>query len=467
MSTILLRLLLPPLCALLTIFPSVDAREELPLMDPIPEPIGWGDLALHLEHWLTVPATDAKAPLARINCMKPAPDGSGRLFLNDLIGPMYSIINDKITAYLDLRSHLPAFYNERGLAGGFNFFEFHPEFEKNGLFYTIHTEEPQQKEPDFIGPHHKDARGIDCIILEWRAQDPAAPVFKGNFREIMRVRFPTHIHFVQDMVFNPNTTPGDEDYGLLYIGVGEGGSMIAGQADNIHRLDSLLGNVIRIDPLGTNSANGNYGIPASNPWASDGDDQTLGELWAIGFRNPHRFAWDPDGRLFVTDIGEANVEEINLVEKGHSYGWPHREGTFEFQLDPNKFGLLPLPDNDEGYTYPIAQFDHYDADAISGGYFYRGSKHPLLKGKYVFGAIVRGHLFYLNAADIKLGSLAPIKKFRVFSQGTETSMAELADSGRVDLRIGIDQANKLYVFEKNKGQIFKIAKVTHSAKAAN
>jgi glucose/arabinose dehydrogenase len=169
----------------------------------------------------------------------------------------------------------------------------------------------------------------------------------------------------------------------------------------------------------------------------------------------------------VTDIGEANVEEINLVEKGHSYGWPHREGTFEFQLDPNKFGLLPLPDNDEGYTYPIAQFDHYDADAISGGYFYRGSKHPLLKGKYVFGAIVRGHLFYLNAADIKLGSLAPIKKFRVFSQGTETSMAELADSGRVDLRIGIDQANKLYVFEKNKGQIFKIAKVTHSAKAAN
>lgn len=448
---------LVPLWALLSSLYPLGAREELPFMNPIPEPIGWGEFALSLEHWLTVPATDAEAPRARINCMKAAPDG--RLFLNDLRGPLYRIEDDELSIYLDLRERVPDFFSQKGLAGGFNFFEFHPEFETNGLFYTIHSEKAGDATPDFNGATPEDSARIDCVILEWTATDPRAATFSGSFRPIMRVRFPMHIHFVQDMTFNPYSKPGDEDYGLLYIGVGEGGSMKAGHADRIHRLDSLLGNIIRIDPSGSNSANGHYGIPATNPWASDGDSQTLGENWAIGFRNPHRFAWDAQGRLFVTDIGETNIEEINLVEKGRSYGWPHREGTFEFQLHPDKFGLLPLPDDDRGYTYPVAQFDHQDARAISGGYFYQGTKHPLLKGKYVFGAIVLGHLFYLDASELAHGQLAPIKKFRIFSGGTETDMATLADSQRVDLRLGMDRKHELYVFEKSQGQIFKIAEV--------
>ncbi len=453
-QTLLLTLLCPAV--------SLSARDELPLMDPIPEPVGWGDLSLHLEPWLKAPATAPKPPLARINSMKPAPDGSGRLFLNDLRGPLYVIEDDKLAPYLDLSKRLPRFYDERGLGGGFNFYALHPEFKTNGLLYTIHSEEPGTETPDFPETDRSGRNRIDCVILEWQARNPQSATFEGSFRPLMRIRFPIHIHFVQDMEFNPFAKPGDEDYGLLYIGVGAGGAMKAGQADYLNRLDSIWGTVIRIDPRGTNSANGQYGIPSSNPWAADGDDSTLGELWAIGFRNPHRFAWDSAGRLFVTDIGEMNVEELNLVEKGLNYGWPHREGTFAFQLDPNKFALLPLPEDDRGYTYPVAQFDHRDANAICGGYFYQGKKHPLLQGKYVFGAIVHGHLFYLDASELTQGKQATIKKFRVFSQGSETTLAELAQSGRVDLRLGVDHEGELYVFEKSQGQIFKISQVTHS-----
>ena len=94
------------------------------------------------------------------------------------------------------------------------------------------------------------------------------------------------------------------------------------------------------------------------------------------------------------------------MEKGERYGWPHREGTFELQTDRNKFGLLPLPDNDSGFTYPVAQFDHMDAAAISGGYVYQGNHHTLLRGLYVCGAIVQGHLFYTDASKLT-GSVEP------------------------------------------------------------
>jgi hypothetical protein len=438
---------------------SLCAREELPLMNPISEPVEYGDLTLHLEHWLTLPATSDKSPKARINTMISPRDGSRRIFINDLRGPLYVVVEDNYRTYLDLPDHLPGFYDKRGLGGGFNFFTFHPDFAVNGLFYTVHSEEPGVKVPDFIGPTHKDVRPLDSIILEWKATDPSASPFEGNYREIMRVSFPGQIHTLQDMVFDPYAKPGDVDYGLLYIGVGEGGATESGQSDSLSRLDSLLGTIVRIDPFGTNSANGNYGIPNTNPYANDGDDNTFGEIWAIGFRNPHRFAWDTEGRLLATDIGKTNVEEINIIEPARNYGWPYREGTFEIQLDRNKFGLLPLSKDDNGYTYPAAQFDHMDGSAILGGYVYTGNNHPLLLGKYVFGEILRGHMFYTEVAELQFGKLATIKKFRVTHQGQETTMQKLAGKGRTDLRIGIDPDNELYLMEKAQGRIYKIASV--------
>jgi len=443
-------------------FANTLAGEALPFRNPIPESVVRGDLTLHLEEWLTFPATRDGKQKTRINAMKPSVDGSDRLWVNDLEGLLYFVKNEEIHSYLDVRDFLPEFQSSNGLGGGLNFFAFHPEFRTNGLFYTVHSELPGKKRPDFIGQEHVGRSPLDGILVEWKTQDPAAPSFSGKFRELLRVRFPMHIHTMQDIAFNPLAKPDDEDYGLLYIGIGEGGSMLLQQYGNIHRLDSLLGTVARIDPLGSNSANGQYGIPDSNPWAGDGDESTLGEIWAYGFRNPHRFSWDTggSGKFLITEIGESSIEEVNLGEAGRNYGWPHREGTFEFQLDPNKFNLLTLPEGDEGFTYPVAQFDHSDGDAINGGYVYRGKKHPLLQGKYLFGDITRGTVFYCDEAELEIGSLAEIKKMQLKVNGKETTMIELVGSGRVDLRIGIDNAEELYLMEKFGGRVYKIVSVS-------
>ncbi len=441
---------------------GVRAGVELPFMDPIKEPVLEGNLTLELEPWLSFPTTDRESPQARINFMDAPMDGSGRLFVNDLRGRLYFIRDGKIETYLDARDHLPDFHDEDGLAGGLNFFTFHPEFSRNGLFYTVHTEKPQNKTTDFIGPAHRDRRTLDSYLLEWKADNPQSDTFTGSHRTLMSVRFPLHVHMMQQVAFRPEANPGDEDYGLLYVGIGEGGAMKMGQAESLNRLDSILGTIIRIDPSGNNSANGNYGIPPSNPWASDGDPNTLGEIWAYGFRNPHRFTWDVagDGKLICSDIGEDNVEELNIIQKGRNYGWPLREGTFEFQLDPNKFSLLTLDSKDDGFTYPVAQFDHQEGRAVLGGYVYGGSRHPLLHGKYVFGEIVSGHLYYVDAADLSLGKVLPIQKLRVRMNGNPTTMEQVAQSGRVDLRLGRDLDGELIIMEKAQGRCYKIKSVT-------
>jgi glucose/arabinose dehydrogenase len=93
--------------------------------------------------------------------------------------------------------------------------------------------------------------------------------------------------------------------GKLYICIGDGQSTIKGFPLNTSRLDAILGSILRIDPSGNNSANGKYGIPSDNPWVGDADPNTLGEIWAMGFRNPHRISWDTagDGKMLSGDIG--------------------------------------------------------------------------------------------------------------------------------------------------------------------
>lgn len=438
--------------------------DELPFRDPIREPLQWGDLSLEVEEWIQFPRSKKGNPKTRINAMKPSNDGTERLWVCDLEGLLYFIRDDKIHDYLDVRDYLPEFYAEEGLGGGLNFFTFHPEFKSNGLFYTVYSERPGKKDPDFVGKDFRPRRPLDGILVEWKADDSTADVFKGTHRELFRVRFPIHIHTMQDISFNPFSKPGDEDYGLLYIGVGEGGAMKTRQFESILKLDSLLGTIARIDPAGRDSANGQYGIPSGNPWAEDGDPNTLGEIWSIGFRNPHRLIWDPTdgGRLLATDIGEDTIEELNIIEPRRNYGWPVREGTFQFQLDPNKFSLLSLPEEDVGFTYPVAQYDHSEGDAIIGGYIYGGKQHPLLAGKFVFGDITRGNLFYLNASELKFGQQAAIKKLGLVVNGRETTMKELTGAGRVDLRIGEDHNQELYLLEKFNGRVYKVTGVSNN-----
>ncbi|MES2809113.1 MAG: cytochrome C, partial [Bacteroidota bacterium] len=100
-----------------------------------------------------------------------------------------------------------------------------------------------------------------------------------------------------------------------------------------------------------------------------------------------------------------------IIKPGFDYGWPEREGTFILNFAGKKSAIYNLPAHDNPkYTYPVAEYDHDEGNAISGGFVYNGSIAQL-KGKYIFGDIVKGRMFYVNYNDLKLGRQAEIKEF--------------------------------------------------------
>src|SRR4029079_3191715 len=125
--------------------------------------------------------------------------------------------------------------------------------------------------------------------------------------------------------------------------------------------------------------------PASNPFATGGG---LGEIYAYGFRNPYRFSFDttPGGlhQLFVADVGQNNIEEIDRVTPGANYGWNRLEGMFPFNSADGTV-TAPTADTLSGFTNPIAEYDHDEGIAVVVGFVYRGSALPELTGKYIFG----------------------------------------------------------------------------------
>ena len=313
---------------------------------------------------------------------------------------------------MDMAKLKPNFINEPGLATGFGSFAFHPQFAKNGLFYTTHTEKADSAKADFSYADSIPV-ALQWVLTEWKADDPNAKTFKGTSRELLRVNMVSGIHGAQEINFNPLAKPGDEDYGLLYIGIGDGGCTENGYAFLAHSKQKPWGTILRIDPSGNNSTNKKYGIPATNPFVKNKND--LGEIYAYGFRNPHRFTWTHSGEMLACNIGHGNIESINLIKKGNDYGWPIREGNFSLNPYGDLNKVHPLPPNDSSYhiTYPVAEYDHDEGKAICGGYEYTGNAVPQLKGKFLFGDIPTGRLFYIDMKDIKQGSEATIKEWQV------------------------------------------------------
>jgi glucose/arabinose dehydrogenase len=222
----------------------------------------------------------------------------------------------------------------------------------------------------------------------------------------------------------------------------------------------LYGTVIRINPTGNNSHNGRYGIPRQNPFVKDSN--ALGEIYANGFRNPHRITWNRNGDMLVSNIGHGNIESINLVQKGNDFGWPIREGSFLLNpyADMNKVYALPADDSLFNITYPIAEYDHGEGKAISGGYEYTGNAIPALKGKFLFGDIPTGRLFYVNVKDLQKGKLATIKEWHVSINGTIQNLKKLCGSDRVDLHFGRDANGEMYIMTKADGRLYLLTGAT-------
>lgn len=366
---------------------------------------------------------------------------------------------------MDMAKLKPAFIHQPGLASGFGSFAFHPQYSKNGLLYTTHTEPAGTSKADFGYPDSIKV-ALQWVLTEWQTKDPAAFPFSGTSRELLRANMVSPVHGFQEIVFNPLSKPRDEDYALLYIGVGDGGAVEHGYDFLTHSIAHIWGTILRINPAGRNSKNGKYGIPSNNPFAKN-TAGFLGETYAYGFRNPHRITWNKSGEMLVSNIGQKNIESLYNVLPGQDCGWPIREGSFVNEPGSKLESVFPLKIDDSIHhiTYPVLQYDHDEGQAISGGYEYTGNAIPELKGKFIFGDIPTGRLFYADMNDIKPGNHATIKEWKVTYNGTDKTFYELSGSSRVDMHFGRDHAGELYILTKPDGKIYKI--ISASIKPVN
>jgi mono/diheme cytochrome c family protein len=417
-------------------------------------------LALQVEDYAALPITadnandNTRAQLARVSYLRDEPGGR-RFFVNDLNGPFY--ILDKqtktFTTYLDFNGAggrpglFPRFTFQRNFATGLTNFLFDPDYPRNGVFFTIHMEDPSLTAPaaprvgvvpglDLSGytvtpaiptPTVEGRIERDVVLIEWTDRNPMNATFEGTARELMRVQHPLPQHPLAEMTFNPVARPGDADWRVMYLGAGDSGS--GEQRDsrrlNPQRLDTLVGKILRIVPdlrehtkTSTVSENGRYRTPNDNPFSTV--DGARKEIWAYGLRNPHRLVWDVDpmrrgaSTLLAFNIGLVSWETVVVIHKGANYGYPLREGT---QSMSSTNGMGPLPADDTipiqisdtvargtvKPTYPVIQYPHNresGGDAIANGFVYRGKLIPALRDKLVFGDITTGRIWYANRADV-------------------------------------------------------------------
>jgi glucose/arabinose dehydrogenase len=427
--------------------------------------------AVVLEDVVQIPASSDSPPRARINFLFHAGDGSHRLFVNDMTGKIYVIRDGHLLPepFLDMAIARKGSFTSTDLfEQGLNTFAFHPDFARSsrpgsGKFYTFSTETPQSGVPDFPTPD--PAGGVDHhdVVAEWTI-DPASPdrIDSSSRREILRIAHPLHDHVGGQLGFNPNAKPGQSEYGLLYIGVGDGGNTVfrTGKVDALRTAQNLLsplGKILRINPL--QDGRWKYGVPPGNPFVSDA--QVLGAVWAYGLRNPARFSWDTagDGKMMIADIGQASIEEIDIGAAGANYGWSMREGSWV--VDHNnetRLSRSPLDDIVNGLTDPAIEYAHNLGLAVTGGFVYRGKAIPTLAGKYFFGDIASGRVFFANVDQLVNGKATPFFELPLIYSGKHQSLREIMHADRADLRFGQDELGEIYLLTKQDGVIRKLAR---------
>lgn len=428
------------------------------LSNPIPESIPLSDLIIEMELFAQIPASSEKKPLTRITKLVAKPN-SDQLFVLDLRGKLYFLDGNTPSVYFDIVQVKPKFIHQPGLATGFGSFAFHPDFAQNGLLYTSHTEGPGSAKSDF-GYNDSIPVVLQWVLSEWKTRKPEGTTFVGEPRELFRIDMVSPIHGMQEIAFNSTSKIGDADFGLLYVGIGDGGCAENGFSFLCHNLETLWGTVIRIDPQEDKTTHRKYSIPKGNPLAKSTDIKIRKEIFAYGFRNPHRITWAQSGMMLVSNIGQRQVESIYSIHPGSDSGWPHREGTFAIDPIGGLDEVYPLPSNDSlnHFNYPVAQYDHNEGNAIAGGFEYSGKRIPALGGKFIFMDIVKGRLFYVMMNDLKIGSQAPIQELRFSLDGKIKSLKEITGTDKVDGRFGIDNQGELYLTTKPDGKIYRLMK---------
>lgn len=312
---------------------------------------------------------DIERPVAMVEV-----PGERRMLVASQDGLIVSFEKDpeaaELATVLDMRGEVRRDGLEEGLLG----LALAPDFETSGYVYL------------YYGPTEGELRTV-LSRFETDGSGPNLRIVRESELLLLTVPQPFHNHNGGQLAFGPD--------GMLYLALGDGGSAgdPQGNAQDISR--NLLGSIIRID-VSNATPEQPYTIPPDNPFAGQPDVKQ--ETWAYGLRNPWRFSFDREtGDLWAGDVGQDRVEEIDLIERGGNYGWPVYEGTNCFRANDGC---------DAGdYIAPVAEYSHDDGHcSVTGGYVYRGSAVPELRGVYVYGDYCSGAMWGFDASAAAAGN---------------------------------------------------------------
>ena len=340
----------------------------------------------------------------RMTGLTHAGDGTSRLWVTTQAGQVMVFANDRQTAtasvFLDIGSKVSTAGNEEGLLG----LAFDPQYAANGYFYVYYSA---------ANPRRSVVARFSVSASNPNRADSSSELV------LLEVPQPFQNHNGGAITFGPD--------GYLYMGLGDGGSGgdPLGHGQNTA---TLLGSILRID-VGGATAQQPYRVPAGNPLV--GAAGARDEIWAYGLRNPWRIAFDPaTGELWAGDVGQGQYEEVDVIKKGHNYGWNVMEG---FHCYPSNVQSC----DQAGLEPPIFEYSHAEGCSITGGHVYRGSRIPQLSGAYIYADFCSGRIWGLR-----------------YDGATVTSQALLNDSALQIPSFGVDQQGELYILSFD-GRIYQ------------
>jgi glucose/arabinose dehydrogenase len=334
--------------------------------------------------------------LERPTYLTHAGDGTSALYITEQSGRIMVLENGVLRPepFLDITDRVGSNSNEQGLLS----VAFSPDYTDTGKFFVNYT----------------DKRG-DTVVAGFLANADRRTADPNSEWTVLQIDQPYPNHNGGQLKFGPD--------GMLYIGMGDGGS----QGDPQNRAQDasdLLGKILRID-VSKSTPDQPYIVPPDNPNLGGGSRP---EIWALGLRNPWRFSFDrATGDLFIADVGQNAFEEIDFQPAsstgGENYGWNLREGLAEY--------AGPMADN---FTDPIAQYGRRDGCSVTGGYVYRGAALPTLIGAYIYGDYCSGKIWTLRPNNGGAWLNEPFMQ-------TDFSITSF----------GEDQAGELYVLDRAGG----------------
>jgi uncharacterized repeat protein (TIGR03806 family) len=340
--------------------------------------------------------------------MLQAPGNSARWYVVQKTGQVRVFDNSanvsSASTFIDISGRLnsdPGSSNdERGLLG----MAFHPNYPTDPRVYLFYTGTDA-------------ALGLVDRVSEFRTTDNGATLSAGTELVLLNVDDPESNHNGGNLAFGPD--------GFLYIGIGDGGGGgdSHGTIGNGQLLTTLLGKMLRID-IANSTSTTTYAIPSTNPYAANARCNATGngtancpEIYAYGFRNPWRWSFDRvSGELWLNDVGQSALEEVDKVTANGNYGWRCLEGTNPYDStcgsNPN-----PIP--------PIAQYGRSLGQSTTGGFVYRGNAIPNLYGRYLFADFATGNIWQIprdTTPTLTLGAGSPARdtNLQISSFGQDT-----------------------------------------------